>query len=95
MCVLLQGINWTDVREMTDIPINYTFNSPLLALHTLTERRKLLIMFTEQQNWNHRHFPSWRVQSAVSTDLSGPVYLVIFTVEYSRHQDVQGNLSQY
>ena len=77
------------------ISIIFTFNSPLLALHTLTERLKLLIMFTEQQEQDHRHFSSWRVQSVLSTDLTGPVYLVIFTVEYTRDQDVQCNLSQY
>ena len=48
------------------ISIFLTFNRPLLALHTLTERLKLLIMFTEQQEQHHRHFPSWRVHTVTT-----------------------------
>ena len=69
-------LEWCENDE-GHISIILTFNSPLLALHTLTERPKLLIMFTEQQK--HTHFSSSRVVSSQynrpdSSSIFGDIY---------------------
>ena len=74
-------LEWCEIDE-GHISIILTFNRPLLALHTLTARPKLLIMFTEQQGQHHTHFLSWRVHYIQSV-VRSQQFLQTCQVQYS------------